>query len=1854
MAEITQNLEEEKQQEQNITQEQPLIQNQQNNIDTFIEKIEKLDTVSIKSNKTNQLNTQDSVDANTNQNNNSNNTNSTNSSSNSELKVRIVKKNSLDGDVNASLRDPVSGSSQVRIVEKNSSETDVIASLRDPIVDYRVEENTKVYETKNETPVVVIKPNMSISSSTVEEGYKAIFIVTFDKASNKIFNVTFSSTNGTAINGDYSSNIVVKDSKGNIISKNSDGSYSVPVGETSLKVEVQTNSDNSAEGNETFSLVGKTEFMISNTSGEGTIVDNDKPTLTLSDGTIEEGSTIVFVGSLSNASEYAEEITLSTTLGTAETSDFNQTKTSWTVTYIDSNSQTQTLSVDSNGKFTLPAGITSFNVNIPTTSDTVYEGSETFSLSANATSSYITDTDTAVGTIKDDGTASDGDDAGTTVDNDKPTLSIDDINVTEGNFAIFTVSLSNESIQDITFTLSNTNGTATTTNDYTASYEISTNGTDWTNATSATITAGTTSIFVRIPTTEDSTSESDETFELNATVTSGDTKNSSAFGTATIIDDDNSNSVPTSADKTVTTNEDTAYVLQTTDFAFIDSNGGDSLTKIKITTLETDGVLQYKDSNDDWVDVTLNQEITVADITAGKLRFNPDANENGNSYTTFQFKVNDGTTYSTTSNTITVNVTPVNDAPILDLDLNNSTTTGSDYVTSYALEKTAVSIGDIDVGVSDIDDTNIESATITLTNAQTGDLLFASDLPTGITVSAYNSSTGVITLTGSATKADYEKAIEAIRFYNSTGSDTTTRIITVVVNDGTTDSNTATTTITVATNALNISTNPTVEEGKSAIFSVSLEEERNSDTKIYLTTSGTSTSGNDYNSQLMYESAPGVWSNVQNDSGGDFITIIAGQTNVDVKIKTINDALGDDGESLILNGSIDTLNSGNLTSMANTTTSSSTIITELPSLNVSAPNYVIESNSAIFEVGLTNFKTSTTNITLAIGGDVASSDYNTSSFQYSTNGGTTWTTVNSNIHGSTLTIPTGTTTIPSILVKLTTSTDAVSDNLESLVLTATTNDSGISSYGNSASDNTVVVEPLTLSVTEKKDGVVTGSTSITTTVDSNFTYVKVSDGKNGIVVDNGDGTLTYTPNTDFSGSDSFSYLMINKTTGETITSIANVSVTAVADTPDVEIGANLVVVENIINSNAWKFKAASGSVGSTEDITGTTTVNTSSSFIIDKGDFVYQTFSSALSGYFDISVGYSGGGLTIYGGTLSGNTITGITQISGGQISSGSVYSLNMSGYNTIIVGNVNSSVATISSFNTTQTVAANTVVYNVDINNALTDTDNQTTGTVNKEELQSVTLQVKDSSNTVIASSGFFNQGSYDSTTKTWTFTQAQLDSLKVTVSSTLATNGFKLEATATSKELSNNSTATKTVIISIIDSDDRPTIGDQTLNVLNAQASTNGTNINTDYSSNTPNVFSWDPSKSSIPELYANGQKVVITYDNASHTVKGTIDNGATTIFTTTITMADTNGTTLNYTQGDKLLGVVNMIDGDIILPGGGNQDYRIFQFTDSNSSAVVDALVSAHNLIEDSASDLIDSDAEHTVNTNNYYIGVDSNNMNAGQQLVFDFNTIATYDSITTHANEVSEINIKLFNFGSEKSGDELYITVITKGNIREQILLTQDSDYTSELEYTVRSATGNPIIGVEFLAGNNSSFKLGIESIGSVSYDDTFEMKFAYDISDVDGDSDSGLTTVKVGSGTVNTSLDYELDSKIIFDSTDKIIDGAAGTDTLILGSNIDIDFSSYANSIKNIEKIDLTNSSATNDLSNIKLQDILNITDSNHLMTILGDSGDTVSLKSETNKVWSLASSDSTYNNYINNGDNSVSLKIDKDISVSII
>ncbi len=91
-----------------------------------------------------------------------------------------------------------------------------------------------------------------------------------------------------------------------------------------------------------------------------------------------------------------------------------------------------------------------------------------------------------------------------------------------------------------------------------------------------------------------------------------------------------------------------------------------------------------------------------------------------------------------------------------------------------------------DVSLSDVDDANLESALVTLTNFQVGDVIEADNMPNGITASVVD---GVVTLSGSATVSDYELALESLTF-NSTSEDRTPREFEFTVFDGDKHSNT--------------------------------------------------------------------------------------------------------------------------------------------------------------------------------------------------------------------------------------------------------------------------------------------------------------------------------------------------------------------------------------------------------------------------------------------------------------------------------------------------------------------------------------------------------------------------------------------------------------------------------------------------------------------------------------------------------------------------------------------------------------------------------------------------------------------------------------------------------------------------------------------------------------------------------------------------------------------------------------------------------------------------------------------------------------------------------------------------------
>lgn len=146
-------------------------------------------------------------------------------------------------------------------------------------------------------------------------------------------------------------------------------------------------------------------------------------------------------------------------------------------------------------------------------------------------------------------------------------------------------------------------------------------------------------------------------------------------------------------------------------------------------------------------------------------------------------------------------VTPVPGAP------------GNNYETNYAENGAPVAIA---LGAMITDDgTSIASARVVLTNASAGDVLSVLGiLPGGITSSADNTVAGriTLTLTGNASLAAYQTAIQQVRYANSSENPLAgDRALQVTVNDGLLDSPVSTTTIHVtATNDAPVANNDTV------------------------------------------------------------------------------------------------------------------------------------------------------------------------------------------------------------------------------------------------------------------------------------------------------------------------------------------------------------------------------------------------------------------------------------------------------------------------------------------------------------------------------------------------------------------------------------------------------------------------------------------------------------------------------------------------------------------------------------------------------------------------------------------------------------------------------------------------------------------------------------------------------------------------------------------------------------------------------------------------------------------------------------------------------------------------------------
>ena len=123
---------------------------------------------------------------------------------------------------------------------------------------------------------------------------------------------------------------------------------------------------------------------------------------------------------------------------------------------------------------------------------------------------------------------------------------------------------------------------------------------------------------------------------------------------------------------------------------------------------------------------------------------------------------------------LTIGVTNVNEAPVI-----TTTSTALSYI------ENATTVIDSAITISDVDSVNLASATISITSGfvSSQDILSFTN-QNGITGS-YNSTTGVLSLTGAATVANYQTALRSVTYRNSSDNpNTTTRTISFQVNDG--------------------------------------------------------------------------------------------------------------------------------------------------------------------------------------------------------------------------------------------------------------------------------------------------------------------------------------------------------------------------------------------------------------------------------------------------------------------------------------------------------------------------------------------------------------------------------------------------------------------------------------------------------------------------------------------------------------------------------------------------------------------------------------------------------------------------------------------------------------------------------------------------------------------------------------------------------------------------------------------------------------------------------------------------------------------------------------------------------------
>ncbi|NOJ25864.1 VWA domain-containing protein, partial [Vibrio coralliilyticus] len=854
----------------------------------------------------------------------------------------------------------------------------------------------------------------SISSPTFDEGGTAVFDVTLSNSSELATAVTMTLANGTAESDDYTSNQITvnfADGTSTVVNAvNGEFSFDVPAGNSSYTVSVETTDDNNVpvyEGDETFTLSGASSSQTGTVSGEATIQDggeggdDDRPEITsISSPTVDEGGTAVFDVTLSNSSELATAVTMTLANGTAESDDY--TSNQITVNFADGTS-TVVNAVNGEFSFDVPAGNSSYTVSVETTDDNdepVYEGDETFTLSGASSSQ--------TGTVSGEATIQDG---GQGSDDDRPEItSISSPTVDEGGTAVFDVTLSNSSELVTPVTMSLANGTAES-DDYTTN-QITVNFADGTSTVvnavngefSFDVPAGNDSYTVSVETTDDNNApvyEGDETFTLSGASSS---QTGTVSGEATIQDggegnDDDRPDLTVSGAGTVSEGDVATFSINL-------SNPVDHAVTLDLraktngnaNTAEADDIGEmrayYLDGDDkvylDFDGREISVPAGVQDIFVEVDTVDDNAAPVHEGSERFQLVVRDVDGVTTDNNgkakaaafiddsgngagdnpdddrpEITSISSPIVDeggTAVFDVTLSNP----SELVTPVTMTL-ANGTAESDDYTSNQITVNFTDGTSTVVNSVNGEFSF--DVPAG------NSSYTVSVETTDDNNAPVYEGDETFTLSGASSSQTGTVSGEANIQDGGNDDD--------RPEITNISS-PTVDEGGTAVFDVTLSNQSELGTPVTMTLANGTAESDDYTTnQITVNFADGTSTIVDAVNGEFSFDVPAGNSSYTVSVETT-----DDNNAPVYEGDETFTLSGASSSQTATVSGEATIQDggqggddDRPQVSISGGGDVNEGNTANFTVHLSNSATSTVSFVLTLNaGDTSTEDL--ASYQY--------------------------------------------------------------------------------------------------------------------------------------------------------------------------------------------------------------------------------------------------------------------------------------------------------------------------------------------------------------------------------------------------------------------------------------------------------------------------------------------------------------------------------------------------------------------------------------------------------------------------------------------------------------------------------------------------------------------------------------------------------------------------------------------------------------------------------------------------------------------------------------------------------